>query len=204
MIRKTSSKPAGFQSIKGAFFRRGFWGAVWTVGVLLLLGCEGSAEAGRRAEAISEPVASANTLLLTSTSTPIPLPATPIPSPTATPWYRIDTPTPELVQAHLSFYWPPYRDMNCDVECEHLANTDDWQQWVGEGVACPGEYELGTVFVIMGQKWQCVDRGGAIVTNADGSIWLDMLMPYMPYGIAWGTVSEVRVIREVSNNLFEN
>ncbi|MEN6410619.1 MAG: hypothetical protein ABFD44_13020 [Anaerolineaceae bacterium] len=202
MIRKTSSKPVGFQSIRGAFFRRGFWGAVWLVGALLLLGCTASMEAGRRSEAVAELAASP--VAPASTRSPTPSAVLPASTPTATPWYRIDTPTPELVQAHLSFYWPPYRDMNCDVECEHLANADDWQQWVGKGVACPGEYELGTVFVIMGQKWKCVDRGGAIVINADGSIWLDMLMPYMPYGIAWGTVSEVRVIRNVSNNLFEN
>jgi hypothetical protein len=104
--------------------------------------------------------------------------------------------TNEAVLAHLSFYWPPLGDMNCDYECAHIANGDRWQKWVGIGVACPIRYPLGTVFVIMGSEWKCVDRGEAIVVNPDGSIWLDMLLPQMPKGIAWGTIQLVEVHRK--------
>lgn len=115
--------------------------------------------------------------------------------PEATPYPTL-YPTRDLIQAHLSWYWPPYGGMNCDVECEHLANGDDWQKWEGKGLACPSRYPLGTVFVIMGEEWQCVDRGEAIVVNKDGTIWLDMLVYGMPYGMAWGSVRTVEIRRK--------
>ena len=107
------------------------------------------------------------------------------------------TPTPlkELIRAHLSYYWPPFGEINCDTECEHIATGDDWHAWVGKGVACPVEYPLGTVFIVMGDRWECIDRGEAIVVNSDGSIWLDFLNLGMPYPIAWGTVRTVEVLR---------
>jgi hypothetical protein len=101
--------------------------------------------------------------------------------------------TPETVQAHLSNYWPPYGDINCDYECAHLANGDRWQKWVGKGLACPLEYPLGTIFVVRGQEWVCIDRGERIVVNPDGTIWLDLLMPFMPHDVAWGSVFTVEV-----------
>lgn len=102
-------------------------------------------------------------------------------------------PTRESVKAHLSWYWPPFGDINCDYECEHIANGDDWKTWVGKGLACPMQYPLGTVFVVMGEEWTCVDRGEAIVVNQDGTIWLDLLVSGMPYGIPWGSVRTVEV-----------
>jgi hypothetical protein len=100
-----------------------------------------------------------------------------------------------LVRAHLSFYWPPFGQINCDYECEHIANGDDWKTWVNKGLACPSEYPLGTVFLVMGKEWQCVDRGDAIVKNSDGSIWLDLLLSKMPDGLAWGSIRIVEVRR---------
>ncbi|HVN55223.1 MAG TPA: hypothetical protein VMT46_12895 [Anaerolineaceae bacterium] len=146
-------------------------------------------------------------LLPTSTSTPLPAllvvapeisgkgaavsPATePTPVPLSQP-----SPTPEIVLSHLSFYWPPLGNINCDYECEHIANGDVWQKWVGKGVACPTRYPLGTIFVIMGDEWECVDRGEAIVIKKDGSIWLDMLLPAMPKGVAWGAIQPVEIRR---------
>lgn len=105
------------------------------------------------------------------------------------------TATPETLQAHLSNYWPPYGDINCDYECAHLANGDRWQKWVGKGLACPLEYPLGTIFVVRGQEWTCIDRGERIVVNTDGTIWLDLLLPFMPHGVAWGTLFTVEVRR---------
>lgn len=104
-----------------------------------------------------------------------------------------DIALPETVQAHLSNYWPPYGDINCDYECAHLANGDRWQKWVGKGLACPLEYPLGTIFVVRGQEWVCIDRGERIVVNSDGTIWLDLLLPFMPHDLAWGSVFTVEV-----------
>jgi len=114
---------------------------------------------------------------------------------TALPPQPSPSPTREVVLSHLSFYWPPLGDINCDHECEHIANGDEWKQWVSKGLACPPHYSLGTVFVINGDHWVCVDRGEAIVVNEDGSIWLDLLVPTMPYGLAWGSIQTVEVQR---------
>lgn len=190
-----------FTSIRRSVFRWMAGGVVFCCAIILT-GCGAEIKADGMSLETPLPVGIISSAPTEPTITPPPATYTETPLPTS--WYFLNTPTPEVVQAHLSFYWPPYRDMNCDVECEHLANMDDWQQWVGKGVACPIEYDIGTVFVIRGQKWTCVDRGGAIITNEDGSIWLDMLMPYMPYGIAWGTLSDVRVIRNYANNSYEN
>jgi hypothetical protein len=85
--------------------------------------------------------------------------------------------------------------MNCDIECEHIATGEDWNKWVGKGVACPPEYPLGTIFIVQGDTWQCIDRGEAIIVNPDGSIWLDFLNLGMPYPIAWGSVRTVEIRR---------
>lgn len=141
----------------------------------------------------SPPVILKPTIPLASPTPPKPtetiLPATTQPAATQ----PVPSPTPELVRAHLSYYWPPFGEINCDYECEHIANGDGWQKWVGKGVACPVEYPLGTVFIIMGKEWTCVDRGDAIVRNNDGSIWLDLLVLGMPDSLAWGSIRTVEV-----------
>ncbi len=145
------------------------------------------------------PTNSKPTSFVTATHTPLPKPTEAVTPDAVSSPTKVETPivksTPEILKAHLSFYWPPLGDINCDYECEHLANGDIWQKWNGTGIACPEEYSLGTEFIIMGDEWKCVDRGDAIVTNPDGTIWLDMLTPYMPYGLGWGAVKQVEVIR---------
>jgi hypothetical protein len=65
-----------------------------------------------------------------------------------------------------------------------MASGLRWEDYVERAVACPAEFPFGTLFVIDSQVWTCLDRGGAIVRWADGSIWLDELTPKakMPYG----------------------
>lgn len=98
------------------------------------------------------------------------------------------------VPAHISYYWPEYGGINCDATCDDLADGSDWHGQEGLVLACPSEYPFGTIFQIGGTFWVCRDRGQAIVTNADGTIWLDVLYPYMPFkGVAWGSVLTVGV-----------
>jgi hypothetical protein len=131
---------------------------------------------------------------LTQTLIPtVTLPA--LPSLTPTTEFPTLEPTRETVRAHLSYYWPPFGDMNCFHDCLHVANGDAWQKWVDIGLACPSIYPLGTVFMIMGEEWTCVDRGEAITVDKDSTIWLDLLVSRMPYGLAWGSVRSVEVRR---------
>lgn len=145
--------------------------------------------------ALASPARENDTATIAPSPTPQPT-RTPLPlNPTFTPTLPDPLPTHELVRAHLSYYWPPLGQINCDYECEHIANGDDWKLWVGKGLACPSEYPLGTIFLIIGIEWQCVDRGDAIVKNSDGSIWLDLLLSKMPDGLAWGSIRIVEVRR---------
>lgn len=111
----------------------------------------------------------------------------------------------EVIKARLSYYWPPWGDerggeysINCDrlpsgvLECKHLSTGELVSDWIGKAVACPAKYEIGTVFKIGQRFYNCRDRGGAIVENADGSIWLDVLYPWLPDGYAWGDVVDVK------------
>ncbi len=102
-------------------------------------------------------------------------------------------------QARISYYWPPYGGINCDrdldgvEECDYMASGQRYEDWVGKGLACPVEFPIGTQFEINGQLWMCVDRGGAIVSLPDGTIWLDLLSPVMPYGWDWGRIETVQL-----------
>lgn len=98
----------------------------------------------------------------------------------------------QAVQVRVSWYYPPLGGINCDTingvqDCLHLANGDEYIYWVGRGMACPAEWPFGTQIEIMGQVWECVDRGGAIVAE-DGIYWVDLLYPYMPLNVYWGAV----------------
>ncbi len=114
----------------------------------------------------------------------------------------------EIVRAKISYFWPPWGEekggayeINCDkvddvLECETMASGQRVIDWIGKAVACPGEYEFGTIFEIYGRAYSCQDRGGAIIKNEDGSIWLDVLYDRMPAARPWGDQIEVKVWRE--------
>jgi hypothetical protein len=96
----------------------------------------------------------------------------------------------EYVYAHLSHYTPWTGGTNCfrfvNGECiSPMANSEDWRKYIGKATACPVEYPFETVFILPGkERFICKDRGGKIVTESDGTIWLDLLVesPPVPYG----------------------
>lgn len=102
------------------------------------------------------------------------------------------------IQARLSHYWPPYGGPNCfawdDVSQTCVSGTasgEPWEDWVNIGLACPPEYEFGTVFVLPGgEEFTCVDRGGMVITH-DGIPWLDLLVEAAP--VPYGTIVTVEV-----------
>lgn len=101
-------------------------------------------------------------------------------------------------RAKISWYWPPLLGVNCATarngECvSRMASGQPWQDWVGRAVACPEEFPFGTVFVIDGRRWVCMDRGGAVKRVNSNLIWLDMLTSKPLY--KYGTVVDVTIIR---------
>ncbi len=109
-------------------------------------------------------------------------------------WPRISPfleskPDPVFISARLSHYWPAWGGPNCfrfvNGQClSPTASGSPWQEWINTGLACPAEYEFGTVFVLPGgEEFTCVDRGGK-VQMVGGIPWLDLLVesPPVPYG----------------------
>jgi len=98
-------------------------------------------------------------------------------------------------QIRYSHYWPPLGGVNTSrPDAPHLArcaNGARWQDHVGVGCACPPEWPFGTVVILDGQRWTCVDRGG-MIKFVNGIPWVDFLVPNAAYG--YGTVVEVEVI----------
>ncbi len=73
-----------------------------------------------------------------------------------------------------------------------MASGKNWEKYVEQACACPQEYPFGTKFVVLGETWTCLDRGGAIVREGN-KIWLDLLTKNKR--VPHGEVVLVEVIR---------
>lgn len=98
--------------------------------------------------------------------------------------------TSEDVKIRLSYYFPAYGGINCDVvdglpECLHIADGSYYTQGVGTFAACPPEWNFGDYVKVGDLVFECRDRGGAIVKQ-DDYYWVDILYPYMPSPYVWG------------------
>jgi hypothetical protein len=105
----------------------------------------------------------------------------------------------ELLPVHVSHYWPALGGVNCGwfvagVCQSHMASGQPWQDWIGRAAACVPDWPFGTLVTLPGgEQFNCQDRGGAIVTGADGLAWIDLLVAYPP--VPYGTVVSVTVRR---------
>ena len=122
----------------------------------------------------------------------------PVYFPKIAPLNKVPKQQPVYTQARLSHYWPPAGGPNCFAWNEYeqkcvsgTASGQPWELWVNRGLACPPEYEFGTVFVLPGgEEFTCVDRGG-MVQVVDGIPWLDLLVETAP--VPYGTIVTVEV-----------
>jgi len=74
-----------------------------------------------------------------------------------------------------------------------MASGERWEDWYGRAAACPKELPFWTNIVLPGgESFYCLDRGGRIVTSADGTMWIDLLVRDAP--VPFGTVIEVTVV----------
>ena len=84
------------------------------------------------------------------------------------------------VIVRISIYSPWLGGDNCswfvNGKCTaRMASGLHWEPFVGKACACPKEFPFGTVFYITNERWTCLDRGGLIYTERDGTIRLDLL-----------------------------
>ena len=122
-------------------------------------------------------------VIVKPTSTPLPTVV-----PTSEPAPTVE-PNEGLVMVRLSHYWPPLLGPNCHPanvhagQCHASLYGKEWQEWAGVGLACPVEFPLGSEWYIpaLGKAFICVDRGGAILALDDGSVFVDLLQPDVPY-----------------------
>lgn len=80
-----------------------------------------------------------------------------------------------------SHYWPPLGGVNGSPTA-HTASGEHWQDWVGQGAACPPEWPFGTVIIMGGHEWVCIDRGSAVKHTSDGRPIVDFLEEIPRYG----------------------
>jgi hypothetical protein len=73
-----------------------------------------------------------------------------------------------------SHYWPPLGGVNGSIH-NKTASGERWQDWVGQGAACPGNWAFGTIIIIDGHEWVCIDRGSAIGYTRTGLPIIDFL-----------------------------
>jgi hypothetical protein len=109
-----------------------------------------------------------------------------------------------LINVKLSYYWPPYGGINCDVkdgvpECLHTASGGYFPDGVGNWAACPEDIPFGSVVCFAEYCFECQDRGGAIVWLNENTMWLDTLFPWLPGGYWWGQEVPGKVFIESSD-----
>ena len=104
--------------------------------------------------------------------------------------------TGEMVTIRYSRYDPALGGVNCSrfvggVCISNMASGKPWAPWMERACACPPEWAFGTVVVLDGQRWTCMDRGGKI-KFVDGIPWVDFLTRTPQY--SYGQIIEVEVI----------
>lgn len=92
------------------------------------------------------------------------------------------------ITAKVSHYWPPLGGTNCgsfvNGTCvSNMASGRPWSQYVEKAIACPASVPFGTKIYVLGEEWECLDRGGAI-RQYGNTYWIDMLTPNarVPFG----------------------
>ena len=125
------------------------------------------------------------TLWATLNTRPVPTPFSPAPR----------TGPRQLFTVRLSHYWPPLGGTNCHPahwqeptqgnpgQCNASLAGEPWSTWVKIGAACPPEIPLTTQIYIIELKkaFYCIDRGGAVQTLPDKTLFIDILKPDANY-----------------------
>lgn len=113
----------------------------------------------------------------------------------------------EKFTVRISYYWPALGGTNCFAAnwimqdgnpyggvCRSRLLGQPWSDWAGYGAACSPKIKLGDRMYIerINKVVACVDRGGGIRDLADGTAFVDLLMPSMPRIRDW----KVGIIRD--------
>ena len=86
----------------------------------------------------------------------------------------------ESITIKYSRYDPSLGGVNCakfvDGVCvSNMASGRPWLPYMDKACACPPQWAFGTIIVLDGKEWECLDRGGAIKFDAQGYTYVDFL-----------------------------
>ena len=95
-----------------------------------------------------------------------------------------------------SRYDPSLGGPNCfsfvgGVCISNMASGKPWAPYMESACACVPEWPFGTIVIVDGKRWTCLDRGGMIKT-INGVPWVDFLTRYPLY--AYRTLVEAVVV----------
>ena len=100
----------------------------------------------------------------------------------------------ETVNIKVSWYFPPYGGINMRGDGIYMANGERWQDWTGKAIACPANWNFGTIVNVNGYNFICKDRGGEINCDNNNACWIDILYPYNPIeNTYWGQIIEAKI-----------
>ena len=102
------------------------------------------------------------------------------PQPPPAPFPTLSRQPDVVVTVHVTHYWPPNGGENCLVYMDNwcvspTASGVPWEAVVGIAAACPMEWPIGSVVVIAGRTWICLDRGD--MACDENSCEVDLLTP---------------------------
>lgn len=105
-------------------------------------------------------------------------------------------PIGDSIKVRYSHYWPAAGGVNCSRfvggKCiSKMASGKAWTAYIDEAVACPVEWAFGTVLLLDGKLYTCLDRGG-MIKYVDGIPWIDVLTEKGAY--PYGEIVTVQVI----------
>jgi hypothetical protein len=89
------------------------------------------------------------------------------------------------IDIRISWYDPALGGVNCDGSCATMAAGHDPRDWYGRALACPPEFPIGSIWRLPAiypglpaKDWICLDRGGMVVMDGNGTAIVDLLTPY--------------------------
>ena len=100
--------------------------------------------------------------------------------PTEIPAMSVEPVAGEIITIKYSHYNPALGGTNCSrfvngVCVSNMASGRPWYPYLDKACACPPQWLFGTIIILDGDEYECLDRGGAIQFDVQGYTYVDFL-----------------------------